>query len=113
MFTSYIIQKIYVNEYRFDYVLSFLVMATWLKLFFSFRVTKTFGPMYKILYQMIFDLLKFLFIWAIVVVMFSCLTVLGFANIESFRTFPKTLVYFIQAALGNYDLKVFEVAPKD
>ena len=69
--------------------------------------------MYKILYQMVFDLLKFLFIWAIVIVMFSCLTVLGFANIETFRTFPETVVYFIQAALGNYDLETFVIAPKD
>ena len=69
--------------------------------------------MYKILYQMVFDLLKFLFIWAIVIVMFSCLTVLGFANIAAFRTFPETLVYFIQAALGNYDLETFVIAPKD
>jgi hypothetical protein len=112
-FTSYIIDKSYQNEYRFDYLLSFLVMATWLKLFFSFRVTKVFGPMYKILFQMVLDLLKFLSIWVFVILMFTCMTLLAFSQIETFKSFPQTLTYFIQASTGNYDLDVFMNEPKD
>jgi hypothetical protein len=37
------------EKYRFDFVLATIVMIFWLKLFFSFRVTQVFGPLFKIM----------------------------------------------------------------
>ena len=82
--TSHIIYKSYENESRFEYILSTLVIASWLKFFFSLRVTKLFGPMYKILYSVVEDLLKFLIIWVFVILMFTCMALLAFSQIETF-----------------------------
>ena len=66
------------KEYRFDYLLAITAFFQWLKLFFCFRVSQSFGPMFKILYQMTLDLVKFICIWCIVLVMFSCIGILAF-----------------------------------
>ena len=95
------------NDKTFEYLLSLLTMVTWLKLFFSFRFTKTFGPLYKCMAVMLEDLLKFLIIWAMFILMFVCMAILAFSNIEKFQSFEDTFIFFVEAALGKYDLDVF------
>ena len=99
------------NDRTFEYLLSLLTMVTWLKLFFSFRFTKTFGPLYKCMANMMEDLLKFLVIWALLILMFACMAILAFSNIDKFQSFETTMIFFIEAALGKYDLSIFEVSP--
>lgn len=66
------------NTYRFDFLLSSLVFFTWMRLIFYFRVSQTFGPMFKIMQEMIIDLGKFLAIWLIIQLMFACVAILAF-----------------------------------
>ena len=40
---------IHKDTYRFDFLLAIIAFLTWLKLFFYFRITQTFGPMFRIL----------------------------------------------------------------
>jgi hypothetical protein len=40
--------------------------------------------MFRILQQMILDLTKFLTIWIIVLIMFSCVGILAFGQLENF-----------------------------
>lgn len=37
------------STYRFDYLLAMVAFFTWLKLIFYFRVTNTFGPLFKMM----------------------------------------------------------------
>lgn len=55
-----------------------VAFLTWFKLFLYFRASLTFGPMFKILQQMLTDLIKFLTIWTMILVMFVCVAMLAF-----------------------------------
>ena len=77
--------QIHINGYRFDFLLALVAFLTWFKLFLYFRASLTFGPMFKILQQMMVDLAKFLCIWAIILVMFVCVGMLAFGQLEDFK----------------------------
>ena len=70
--------QIHINGYRYDFLLALVAFLTWFKLFLYFRASLIFGPMFKILQQMLTDLIKFLTIWAIILVMFVCVAMLAF-----------------------------------
>ena len=88
-------EQILNHNYRFDQLLAAIVVAVWMRLFVSFRATKMFGPIFKILIMMITDLLKFLFIWLILIVMFTSFTVLAFPKQDAFKDFDESIIYFI------------------
>jgi hypothetical protein len=48
--------QIHKDLYRFDFLLAGIAFLTWLKLFFYFRITQTFGPLFRIMQQMISEL---------------------------------------------------------
>ena len=73
-----IMHLIKTNTYRFDFLLALIAFLTWIKTIFQFRVTKSFGPMFKIMYKMVIDLSKFLVIWIMVLLGFSCVSILVF-----------------------------------
>lgn len=75
------------NGYRFDFLLASIAFLTWVKTIFQFRVTQAFGPMFKIIYQMVLDLVNFLVIWQMVIFAFSCVSMLTFGECEKLRTF--------------------------
>jgi hypothetical protein len=79
-----IMLKIHENEIRFDFLLACLVGLIWMKLIFYFKGLKQFGPMFKIITCMIFDLLKFLSVWLIIQLMFSCMSMLIFGQLSAF-----------------------------
>ena len=62
---------------------------------------------------MIVDLTKFLILWAIVILMFSSITVISFASIDEFRTYLGTTVYLMNASFGKYNLNDFKIEPID
>ena len=66
------------NFYRFDFMLAAVALLTWVKCLLQFRVTMTFGPMFKIMYKMVVDLIKFLVIWIMILLAFSCVSLLVF-----------------------------------
>lgn len=66
------------HELRFDMLLTALVFLTWMRLIFYFKVSHTFGPMFKIIQEMIKDLTLFLTIWSSIILMFSCVSILAF-----------------------------------
>jgi hypothetical protein len=90
-----IMWQIHINGFRFDFLLALLTFLTWFKLFMYFRASLTFGPMFKILQQMLADLAKFLCIWAIILVMFVCVGMLAFGQLEDFEYMIDILIDFI------------------
>ena len=85
MFMLNVMWQIHINGYRFDFLLAMVAFLTWFKLFIYFRASLTFGPMFKILQQMLTDLSKFLAIWAIILVMFTCVGMLAFGQLDDFK----------------------------
>lgn len=66
------------DSYRFDFLLAGVDLFIWIKCLLMFRITNAFGPMFKIMYKMVVDLIKFLIIWTIVLLAFSCVSLLVF-----------------------------------
>ena len=63
--------------------------------------------MFKILQQMMVDLAKFLCIWAIILVMFVCVGMLAFGQLDNFKNMMDILIYFVESALGDWDMEVY------
>lgn len=88
----YMLNIIYVSHegiYRIDALLALIGFLIWLRLFFCFRVSQTFGPMFRILYSMVQDLIKFIIIWFVIIIMFSCVGILAFGELETFSDLNK------------------------
>ena len=70
------------GTYRFDYLLSFIALLTWVKTIMMFRLSQAFGPMFKIIEKMLYDLGKFLAIWTMILMAFTCVSTLLFGSSE-------------------------------
>lgn len=57
---------------------------------------------------MLVDLSKFLIIWVIVLIMFSCIAMLAFGELVDFKTLDEIIVFFVESALGDWDMVVYE-----
>ncbi len=44
---------IHTDAYRFDFVLAIFALFLWVKIFLYFKITKTFGPIFKILHKIL------------------------------------------------------------
>ena len=98
---------IHTDQYRFDRLLASVGLFVWLRLFLGFRITETFGPMFKIIYKMLIELFKFLIILFLVIFIFTCVSVLFFNQLDAFSNIIPVLEYWFYAALGNWDNNAF------
>ena len=94
-------------------MISLVAFFTWVKFLLKFRVSKTFGPLFKMMYQMTIALLKFLVFWFVMILCFSCVALLVFTHTEDFHTMRSSFTFFLLAGLGSFDLTVFDVKPED
>ena len=70
--------------YYFDYFMATIAMNTWFKLLLKLRVTRQFGPLFKIIQKMIINLLQFMVLWTIELIIFTSISMLIFGQIEKF-----------------------------
>ena len=57
---------------------------------------------------MLSDLSKFLAIWAIILIMFTCVGMLAFGQLDDFKVMVKILTMFVESALGEWDMSVYD-----
>lgn len=79
-----IVEDIQTDTFRFDILLAVVTGLFWLKIFFLLKLTRTFGPMIKIIMSMLKDLTTFAVIWSIQLFLFACVGVLLFGEVEVF-----------------------------
>ena len=72
------------------------------------KLTKTFGPMIKIIQAMISDLLIFSVLWIIQLLIFACIGTLVFAELPEFDNFYDTIVLLLETSMGEWDLSIYE-----
>ena len=77
-----------------DYLLAFVALMTWVKTIFQFRITMQFGPMFKIISKMVFDLGKFLIVWIMILLAFSCVSTLVFGSFKTFDNLQSTFLFY-------------------
>jgi len=54
------------------------------------------------------DMLTFMVLWSIILVFFMCIGMLIFIDLETFQSLKSTLIFLFQAALGSFDVTLFE-----
>jgi hypothetical protein len=66
------------NKFQFDVLLSVIASAFWLRMIIMLKLTKTFGPLIRIIVQMLKELMIFLVLWTIQLFIFACVAELIF-----------------------------------
>ena len=55
------------------------------------------------------DIKKFIIIWIIVVFMFTAVGMMAFQDVPELRKFKTGGIYWVNCALGNWDLEIFDI----
>ena len=90
------------------FFLAVLITAMWGRFILMLTLTRTFGPMLRIIIVMITDVLKFMFIWIILVFLFTSVASLVFGSLDSYSKFIDVCFTILGTSAGNYDLTVFK-----
>ncbi len=67
-----------------DYVLTFIAGSYWLKVLSLLKLTKTFGPLIKIIIQMVKDMFRLLLLWVILLMFFACIATMLFSQVQEY-----------------------------
>ena len=107
-FVSALIFKQQDGEFNIMILLAFLDIFIWGRFLMMLQLTRTFGPMIRIILSMFGEVFKFLALSLIVLVCTSSVATLLFGAIEEFSNFVDSTFVIFGTSLGDYDLDVFE-----
>jgi len=96
------------NKFRFDVLLAIVAGTFWLKVIFSLRLTKTFGPLLKIIQSMLSQIFLFTILWVLQLIFFACIGFMLFSDLEAYSHYYDTLIMLFEAALGEWDMTIYE-----
>ena len=77
------------------------------RLVFSLQVSKTFGPMVKILASMLLNVAIFMLLFAALFLIFNAIGQLVFQELDGFSSPIQTAITLFSACLGNFDYNIF------
>ena len=63
--------------------------------------------------KMIYDLAKFLVIWVMTLLAFSCVSTLIFGDRPTFDNLQPTIIYYFESSLGNWDVSAYDSVKSD
>lgn len=95
------------NTFHFEVLVAVIASTFWLRMFLMLKLTKTFGPLIKIIYVMMRELMIFLVLWGIQLFIFSCIGILIFSSVPEYEGFMNVLILFFQSALGIWDFSIY------
>jgi hypothetical protein len=96
------------NVFHFDVLLSVVASTFWLRMIIMLKLTKTFGPLIRIIQVMLRELFIFLVLWVIQLFIFACIGILVFGSLPQYKSFPKVLILLFQSSLGIWDLTIYD-----
>jgi hypothetical protein len=70
--------------FHFDVLLAIIASTFWLRMFLMLKLTKTFGPLIRMIYAMMQDVGVFLVLWMIQLAIFTCTGMLIFGEIPQY-----------------------------
>ena len=62
---------------------------------------------------MFYDLVKFIVIWGMILLTFSCVSTLIFGSLHTFSKLDSTILYYFQASLGDWEVSAYERLDKE
>ena len=96
------------GEFYLLVFLASMILFMWGRFILMLQLTKTFGPMLRIIIVMIGDVLKFLFIWTVMLFCLASVASLLFGSLKEYSKFFDVFFLMFGTGLGNYDTTVFE-----
>ena len=94
------------TSYPFTWILALTALNIWVKFLLRMKITKQFGPMFKVIIKMTIDLAEFMILWILVMMTFTCVSCLIFNQVE-YMTFAQAFIFYFEASLGSWDVKKF------
>ena len=70
--------------FHFDYLIATVTSLLWVRCIILLRLTESFGPQLTMIYTMLIIILKFMFIFLLGLIAFSCIATLTLNNLEEF-----------------------------
>ena len=93
-------------SYPFTWILAITALNIWVKFLLRLKMTKTFGPMFKVIVKMTIDLAEFMVLWIFVMMSFTCVSCLVF-NGTKYMSFFEALIFYFESSLGSWDTHKF------
>ena len=88
--------------------LAAIVIFMWGRFILMVQLTRSFGPMLRIIFVMIGDTLKVLFIWSVLLLCLSSVASLLFGELDQYAHFLDSFLLVFGTSLGNYDMSDFD-----
>ena len=85
-----------------------MVAFLWFRAILTLQLTETFGPILRILIVMFGDVLKFLFLWGIILFMLASVAALLFGELDQFKSFFDCLLKIFNTAMATFEIAEFE-----
>jgi hypothetical protein len=96
------------GTFHFEILVAAIASTFWIRMFLMLKLTKTFGPIIRMIYAMLYDLSIFLVLWGIQLFIFACVGILIFGDMEEYGSFIKVLILFFESALGQWNFEIYE-----
>ena len=69
------------NVFHLDVLVSVIASTFWLRMIIMLKLTKTFGPLIRIIMVMLKELFIFLVLWVVQLFIFACIGILVFGSL--------------------------------
>lgn len=102
IFMANIIEGIDTGEFHFDFLLACVAGMFWGRMLLMMKLTKTFGPMIKIIVVMLKELTIFLVLWLIQLFIFTCIGILVFGELPEYYDFLQALIWLFESSMGEW-----------
>ena len=98
------------NTFNINIVIATIMGIQLTRLVFSLQVTKTFGPMIKILGSMLVSVAIFMLLFTVLFLIFAVIGLQLFLDLDAFISIKMTWITLFSASLGNFDYTIFNSA---
>ena len=98
------------NTFHINIIIATTMGIQLTRLVFSLQVTKTFGPMIKILGRMLVSVAIFMLLFTVLFLLFAVIGLQLFLDLDAFISITMTCITLFSACLGNFDYTIFNSA---
>ena len=106
-----IIDRIDQDDYfHLELTVAVLTSIQYTRMIFALQMSRIFGPMVKILGNMLVDLVTFIFMYLLVFLIFTCASQLLFHTINGYDNFIDCAITLYSASLGDFSFSDFDAA---
>jgi hypothetical protein len=96
------------SHFKMNFLLAIVAASFWFKVLMMLQLTKTFGPMIKIVVAMLKELSLFSILWIIQLFIFACIGYLIFGELPEYQSLSSTLLLLLQSSLGQWDFSIYD-----